>query len=819
MKTPLRRLSAGRAVFGMTIEALGNPGWEDARSHILIVRLSPFRDVDRSSPHFILFSETRAALPGAFIDFAFMPTRTDRELLDAAGEPWFFGAASGRSPADFQLILVSNAFGLELVNLPRLLSTAGIPLFTSARAGEREGGEWPLTILGGSNAGQCGALADATGDSLVDGLFFGEGEGAIGPLAVHLTNYDIQRGQRLALAAASVEGFWPALRPELAVKRRVLGESPPPLVDWPPFDSPEAGTARLQITAGCPGHCSFCFEGWDRLPYRELPLDSIIAAARAIKARTGAETLEAYSFNFNTHASVFALLYELGRIFKTVNFMSQRLDVLAGTRGLMDAELAADKRSFTLGIEGISGRMRAYYRKGLSEGELGDLVHLVVTTGVRELKLFYIIAGIEDEDDLEDFSRFAAGVALRRSEAAPGLRILASAGYLVRLPGTPLAYSALALEEAPLARIAARMEAICKENGLEWRLAAHFDEYRADQVISLAGGVLLPWLSGLATASIDWVYDGSLGKGIWKSLEAYCRSNDVLSEAFLSEKARGKAPLLAMLDYGRASEALWKEYLAARAFKDRISCLGGTCTDCGACESGAERSFLTGHAILLPDKETIARIARLVAAKRGFARMAVEVERPATLSGAAAPAQEAWLMRKLCLADGSGWKTVYSAKLVLPRPGEAFGMPEGASGWAVFEVEGPDAGAMAALAGKAGLKLLPAIPAPSLLTIRMIPDQEAREGTASLRLNLGAWLDTGHLAFTETRRGEDWQYVVTKRDRNRQSAVELRILANEKGHEVLVEAGPKADLASLWKALGGHLCTSSVRTGSLSDKA
>ncbi|MFZ4617394.1 MAG: B12-binding domain-containing radical SAM protein [Rectinemataceae bacterium] len=813
MKTALQRLSAGRAVFGMTTLALGNPAWEVACRHILIVRLSPFRDVDRSSPHLILFSEARAALPEAFIDFSFMPTRADRELLDAAGEPWFFGAASGRSPADFGLILVSNAFGLELVNLPRLLSTAGIPLLASARAGGREGGEWPLTILGGSNAGQCGALADAAGDSLVDGLFFGEGEGAIGPLAVHLSNYDIQRGRRLELAAASIEGFWPALRPDLAVKRRVLGESPPPLVDWPPFDSPEAGTARLQITAGCPGHCSFCFEGWDRLPYRELPLDSVIAAARSIKTRTGAETLEAYSFNFNTHASVFALLYELGRIFKTVNFMSQRLDVLAGTRGLMEAELAADKRSFTLGIEGISARMRAYYRKGLSEAELADLVRTVVTRGVRELKLFYIIAGIEDEEDFADFARFAADLASSRAEAAPGLRILASAGYLVRLPGTPLAYSALALEEAPLASIAARLGAICEEHGLEWRLAAHFDEYSADQVISLAGGVLLPWLSGLATASRDQVYDGSLGKGIWKSLEAYCRSHSVLSGAFLSEKARGEAPLLPMLDYGRSREALWKEWLAAKAFQDRVTCLGGSCSGCGACESAAERLFLTGHEILPPAKDTIDRIARLVAAKRLFARMAVGVERPATLSGAAAPAQEAWLMRTLCGAGGSGWKTVYSAKLVLPRPGEAFGMPEGASGWSVFEVEGPDALAMAVLAKKAGFLPLPAVPAPPLLTIKMIPGRGAREETAGLRATLGQWLGEGHLAFTGTRSGEDWLFTVTRRDRTRQSAVELRLLSRAGGYDVLVETGPKADLESLWKSLGGPLCATIVRQG------
>ena len=58
-----------------------NPTWDDARPRVLILRLSPFRDVARSSTHVLLARELRAVLPHAWIDMAFLPLRPDaREL-------------------------------------------------------------------------------------------------------------------------------------------------------------------------------------------------------------------------------------------------------------------------------------------------------------------------------------------------------------------------------------------------------------------------------------------------------------------------------------------------------------------------------------------------------------------------------------------------------------------------------------------------------------------------------------------------------------------------------------------------------------------
>ena len=96
-------------------------------------------------PIYSSFRKPGAALPGAFIDFAFLPERQDREVLK--DRPWYFGIASGRSPADFDLVFVSNAFGLELVNLGALLTSSGLPTRASAR---RDREDLPILVLGGS---------------------------------------------------------------------------------------------------------------------------------------------------------------------------------------------------------------------------------------------------------------------------------------------------------------------------------------------------------------------------------------------------------------------------------------------------------------------------------------------------------------------------------------------------------------------------------------------------------------------------------------------------------------------------------------------
>lgn len=48
---------------------------------VLIMRLSPFRDVVKSTPHQFLYGECARVLPDEDIDFVFLPNAAERERL------------------------------------------------------------------------------------------------------------------------------------------------------------------------------------------------------------------------------------------------------------------------------------------------------------------------------------------------------------------------------------------------------------------------------------------------------------------------------------------------------------------------------------------------------------------------------------------------------------------------------------------------------------------------------------------------------------------------------------------------------------------
>ena len=245
----------------------GNPGWEQGDFRVLIVRLSPFADVERSTPHLFLAREVRAALPRAFIDMAFLPGPADARILQDAGVPLLIGTQSLRGMPDFDMVLVSNSWLLEQVNLPFLLARSGVPLWASAR-----GEELPPLILGGSNSSAAHALVSETGDSMVDAIFFGEGEGSVGRIVSSYREAGGSKHARLLRCAGHVAGLWPAGDLAFTVRRASCAEEEPPAASAPApiLPGPESATARLPITRGCPCLCSFCFEAHDRRPFREI---------------------------------------------------------------------------------------------------------------------------------------------------------------------------------------------------------------------------------------------------------------------------------------------------------------------------------------------------------------------------------------------------------------------------------------------------------------------------------------------------------------------------------------------------------------------
>ena len=611
----------------------GNPDFEAATYRVLIVRLSPFRDVDRSTPHLFLFQEVRRAVPDAYVDMAFFPVAKDRELFTQQGIPYIVGVQSLRSADEFDLVLISNAYTLELINLPYLLDHSNIPLLSSQR-----GPEWPLVILGGSNAMASQAIIRENGDSFVDGVFFGEGEGRVRELVSVLRSAsEWTKRDRLQQAAHQVAGFW-ATGSFCPTPKAVLRTPDADLipVDYPILNTSNASTANLQINYGCPAFCSFCFEGYDRKPYRELPKLDALAAARQIKQAQGSEQLNLYGFNFNAHQDILDIIPALHKLFDRVSFKSQRLDILQATERLLEAEVEAGKSDFTLGIEGISERQRAFLHKSLTTQAITALLRRLLSLKIRRVKLLYILTGHETDEDLAEFRGFVRWVKTTRRTGNRGIRVVFSFGLLIRMPFTPLRYDRLLLEERGWRSLIGRAKSACETNGFEFRLAFDWPAYCVSQVLAMGGY----WLSD---AIVDlsrkgYCFEHSLVQEYWDKLRQWMMKHGYWDDTLLGEKGPDYAFALEFVEQSIPASFLYGQYQEAQNALARAEqghrastldsgyCLGsrrgaGACKGCGACTDKDQRTAITRHRSHRQVREgNAAQLRELVARKRRLER-------------------------------------------------------------------------------------------------------------------------------------------------------------------------------------------------------
>ena len=737
----------------------GNVAFDAAPLRVLILRLSAWRDVSNSAPHLFLAQHVRRALPEAWIDFAFLPQPDDCRLLRAAQLPLAPGVQSRRGLAAFDLVLVSNSFTLETVNLPLLLLDAGLAPW----ADERPAGA-PTVILGGSNAFASHGLVRPDGVGVADAIFFGEAEESLVPfLQAWQRAASLGKRERLQQAAATVDGFWVTGAwplPEHPVRQAVAqGAAAAPSV-YPLLDSESADTARLQAAFGCPAFCSFCFEGYERKPYREVPAVALLQQARELKAASGARCVELDAYTLNSHAEAAQLIAGLSRLYERVSFKSQRVDILAAQPELVSLELAAGKRSFTLGVEGISERLRAFLNKSITDDEMDRTLENLLGRSVREIKLFYLITGHEVAADLAAFGAFTRQLGARISGARLTTRVVFSFGYLVRMPNTPLRHDRLFLEREPMERIAAELERMCKRSDFEFRLASAWSDYFVAQVLAAGDYRLAPIVVELARAGCR--YDGETTADYAQRLQAAMQAAGLWDECFLSEKPGKHRFPFDFVATGISAKFLWKQYQAACKGRESGYCLGGACLACGACRSTAGRKALTGRA-RIPEipHGTVAAVDALVRNKQRLPLLHCRVRLGDAFAGASAAWTSARLLQLLLAALPEELENLLAAEEALftaPDNRDRFPVPAGETvialkAWDLRRLEARMqalcSGKQALPADAAGLTVLEVLPAftPGRFTSARwqlacaAPVAEV-EGVAV------AWLKELHLPFT-----------------------------------------------------------------------
>jgi hypothetical protein len=465
---------------GGEINSVDASHYDSAQFRVLFARLSTYRDTATSFTHQLLY-ELAQGVSGCFADIAYLPPPRDGELMQRDCVPWLLGTQTKRGPRDFDLIGLSNAILMELSSLPALLDRSAIPLGKAARMADEQ---LPLLLLGGANALHTSALFGP--DPLVDIIFVGEDSATISRLLT-ISRDAKRRGlskRELLSALTQVEGVFepdilqPATRvvaPQVALLRRGLVS----------FEAEAAGHTHLPISEGCPWSCSFCAESWARKPYRETRVEDAIEAARALKRSTGAHAIDLFSFNFNIHSRFYELYGGVNRVFSSVGLKSQRFDMLAQDRQLLPFLLSVGKSSITCGLEGISVRLRHYLDKGLNERHFEHSLLQLLQAKVRELKIFLIATGREEEQDFIEFKELLRSMSLTCGRLGRQMRIIFSMTPLVRFCWTPQEYED-ASGAGAMREIVLQTERIVNGHGFEFRASAGVQEYRIAQILARA---------------------------------------------------------------------------------------------------------------------------------------------------------------------------------------------------------------------------------------------------------------------------------------------------------------------------------------------
>lgn len=362
---------------------------------------------------------------------------------------------SARPLQDFDCLAFSLSFESDYVNVLSILQKAGLPLPAVQR-----GGALPLLMAGGVSCFlnpepiapffDCFLLGEA--EELVPAFFDrfdpeADRTGFLLQIARDLPGVYVPSLYRDSYTA---DGILQAFTPLADVPARVRRVQAPDIACFATdttIVSPETGfedACLIEVSRGCPHGCRFCAAGYVYRPPRFRPLSLLeqsLAKAAGRSRKVG--LLGAAVSDLPDLASLCSLGEHLG---VQLSFSSLRADALDSA--LVAALRQGRLNTATIAPETGSERMRRVINKGLSEAQVLAAVEKLVTGGIPNLKLYFMVGlPTETGEDIHAIVTLiekikAVFLDSSRSRRHMG-RITVSLGSFVPKPFTPFQWEGM----------------------------------------------------------------------------------------------------------------------------------------------------------------------------------------------------------------------------------------------------------------------------------------------------------------------------------------------------------------------------------------
>jgi radical SAM superfamily enzyme YgiQ (UPF0313 family) len=500
----------------------------------------------------------------------------------AGGSP-VVSLESGARLSDFHCIAFSLSFENDYPNILTILQKAALPLQSAIR-----GTNLPLVLAGGVAV----FLNPEPLAPFFDCFLLGEAESLLKPFFERFEPHRDRRSMLVELArdVAGVyvpafykeqygaDGALKAFLPTAAVPekiKRVYVENLETTTSYSTVVTPESSfddAYLIEVSRGCHHGCRFCAAGYLYRPPRIRPLPLLLDALKKGAGLT--RKIGLMGTAVSDLPDLKALCAEGRKQDLQLSFSSLRADAL-------DDDLVAALRSGRLKTAAIapetgSERMRRVVNKGLSEEDILAAAEKLVSGGVPNLKLYFMVGlPAEEDDDIEAIITLIKRIKHRFLHSSRGIghmgTITVSLNSFVPKPFTPFQW--VAMDEVAFLKQKIKKVKSGLQKVSNVRVHADVPRWSHLQALFARGDRRVAHMLLLAHEN----------NGNWpQTFKA-----SPLNAGFFVHRRRSPTELLPwdFIDHGIDKAFLWNEYQRALAAKTTPPCPmdPARCKICGVC--------------------------------------------------------------------------------------------------------------------------------------------------------------------------------------------------------------------------------------------